>query len=216
MRELEANNDRDWFKARKERYEEDVREPALDFISDFAPKLQTISKYFVADARPMGGSLFRIHRDTRFSKDKTPYKTHTGIHFRHAASADDVHAPGFYLHLEPGNSFAAMGLWHPATQTARDIRGAISEDPAGWKKGAYGKRFADAYQLEGESLKRLPKEFDPDHPYADDLRRKDFIASTRLKQSEITSADFLNDYTKLSKTGAPFMAFLCEAVGVRF
>ena len=114
MRELREHNDRDWFKANKQRYEEDVREPAFAFISEFAGHLQEVAPHFVADPSPTGGSLFRIYRDTRFSKDKTPYKTHTGIHFRHE-KAKDVHAPGFYLHLEPRNVFAAAGIWRPET-----------------------------------------------------------------------------------------------------
>ena len=83
LRDLKANNDREWFAANKERYEDDVRGPALDFVVEFAPQLERISRHFVADPRPSGGSLFRIHRDTRFSKDKAPYKTFTGIQFRH-------------------------------------------------------------------------------------------------------------------------------------
>ena len=92
MRDLREHNDRDWFKANKQRYEEDVREPAFAFISDFAGHLQKIAPHFVADPGPSGGSLFRIYRDTRFSKDKTPYKTHTGIHFRHEKAKDVARA----------------------------------------------------------------------------------------------------------------------------
>ena len=83
LAELELNNNREWFGANRHRYEEHLLEPALAFIEDFAPRLQKISPHFRADARPSGGSLFRIYRDTRFSKDKSPYKTHVGLHFRH-------------------------------------------------------------------------------------------------------------------------------------
>src|SRR5918992_6326144 len=99
LRELAANNDREWFAANKTRYVADVQEPALAFIEDVGVRLPEVSGHFVADARTVGGSLFRIYRDTRFSKDKTPYKTHVGIQLRHE-SGKDVHAPGFYLHLE--------------------------------------------------------------------------------------------------------------------
>ncbi|MGZ6096116.1 MAG: TIGR02453 family protein, partial [Polyangiales bacterium] len=95
--ELKANNDRDWFNANKTRYERDVKEPFLDFISDASPALRKISRSIVADPRPVGGSLFRIYRDTRFAKDKTPYKTHAGAHFQ--AGGKGVHGPGYYLHL---------------------------------------------------------------------------------------------------------------------
>lgn len=217
LKELRDHNDREWFKTNQDRFEEDVRGPALDFISEFSEPLLGVSEHFTADARKVGGSLFRIQRDTRFAKDKTPYKTHVGIHFRHVATKDDVHAPGFYLHLEPGGSFAALGLWQPATSDATAIRRAIVDDPGGWKRAAHGKPFAELYgSLEGESLKRPPRGFDPDHPLIDDLRRKDFIASTRLRQSDVTSPAFLDLYTRTVRAGAPFMGFLCRAVGLRF
>jgi uncharacterized protein (TIGR02453 family) len=218
LRELAANNDRSWFTANKDRFETDVREPALRFIEEFSEPLRAVSPHFVADARKVGGSLFRIHRDTRFSKDKTPYKTHVGIHFRHVVTADDVHAPGFYLHIEPGGaSFAAVGLWRPSTADAAAIREAIADDPAGWRRAAHRGRFAATYgSLEGESLKRPPRGFDADHPLIDDLRRKDFIASTRLRQSDVTSPEFLDLYTATAKDAVPFMRFLCGALGLGF
>ena len=217
LRDLKENNDREWFKAHQDLFEEHVREPALRFIEDFSDPLLKVSEHFTADARKVGGSLFRIHRDTRFSKDKTPYKTHVGIHFRHVATRDDVHAPGFYLHLEPRGSFAALGLWHPATEHAYAIREKIEEDPAGWKRAAHGTRFKDLYgALEGESLKRPPRGFDPEHPLLEDLKRKDFIASASLTQAQVTSADFMKTYLATVRTGSPFMEFLCRAIEVGF
>ncbi len=193
-----------------------MREPALEFIMDFEAPLKKISPHFVADARTVGGSLFRIQRDTRFAKDKTPYKTHTGMHFRHFVTRDDVHAPGFYLHLEPGNCHAGVGLWRPSTENAYKIRHAIADDPGRWRRVALGKRFTDVYALGGESLKRPPRGFDPEHPLIDDLRRKDFIARTQLTQKVVTSPDFLGHYARLCRTAGPFMKFLTEAVGVEF
>ncbi|MGA7097163.1 MAG: TIGR02453 family protein, partial [Acidimicrobiia bacterium] len=104
LRDLAANNNREWFEANRERYAETVQEPALAFIADFAPRLEKISPCFRADAKVQGGSLFRIYRDTRFSADKTPYKTNTGVHFRHDRFKD-AHAPGYYLHLQPRECF---------------------------------------------------------------------------------------------------------------
>lgn len=216
IRDLSENNDRKWFKARQEQYELEIREPALDFVEDFGKKLKTVSKHFNADPRPIGGSLFRIQRDTRFSKDKTPYKTHVGIHFRHFATKEDVHAPGFYLHLEPGGCFAGVGLWRPATQDALSIRTKIVDEAGRWKRVTHGARFTDMYQLEGESLVRPPKGFDPEHPLIEDLKRKDFLATTRIKQSEVTSDGFMDDYLNTVKVAGPFMKFLCEAVGVPY
>ncbi len=215
LKDLAENNDREWFKAHQDAYEQYVREPALDFITDFATPLNKISEHFVADARTVGGSLFRIQRDTRFSKDKTPYKLNTGMQFRHRA-AKDAHAPGFYLHIEPGECFMGVGLWRPETKVAYAIREAIAEDPARWKRVSRGKRFADVYTLGGDSLVRPPKGFDADHPLIDDLKRKDFIASTRVTQKAITSDHFMEDFTELCKRSGPFMKFLCEAVDVPY
>ncbi len=215
LKDLDANNEREWFHEHKDRYLNSVQEPAMEFIIDFKPKLEKISPHFTAEAKTVGGSLFRIQRDTRFSKDKTPYKQNTGMQFRHEAGKD-AHAPGFYLHLQPGECYAGVGLWRPETKVAYQIREHIAEHPAEWKKATQGKRFTDVWKLSGESLVRTPKGFDDDHPLIEDLKRKDFIASTRLTQKQITSEGFLDEYTKLNKRAAPFMEFLCEAVGVPF
>ncbi|MEX0825925.1 MAG: TIGR02453 family protein [Acidimicrobiia bacterium] len=216
LEDLADNNDRDWFKANQQRFVDHVQNPALAFIEDFASPLMKISPHLVADPRKVGGSLFRIHRDARFSKDKTPYKTHIGMQFRHVASKDDVHAPGLYLHIEPGASYAGVGLWRPATADAYAIRAAIAADPAGWKRAAYGKRFADAFAHNtDDTLVRVPKGFDPDHPFADDIRRKDFIGGTTLTKKQVTGPTFLADYATLGRTAKPFMQFLCDALGVK-
>ncbi|MBT8202910.1 MAG: DUF2461 domain-containing protein [Acidimicrobiia bacterium] len=215
LRDLEGNNKREWFKANKGRYDATIKEPALDFIEDFAKPLSRISPHFVADPSLQGGSLFRIYRDTRFSKDKTPYKTNTGLHFRHFM-AKDAHAPGFYLHIQPGENFMGVGLWRPETKVAYQIREHIAEHPAEWKKASRGKRFADVFSLEGDSLTRPPKGFDADHPLIEDLKRKDFIASTRLTQKDVTSSGFMKTFESNCKRAAPFMKFLCDALGVPF
>lgn len=217
LNDLAANNEREWFKANQDRYEADVREPALDFIEDFAESLFKVSPHFVADPRKQGGSLFRIHRDTRFSKDKTPYKTHTGVHFRHVATKDDVHAPGFYLHIEPRECWAGIGMWQPSTANALKIRTAISENPDEWKKAAYGKRFTDVFELsDGNKLQRPPKGFDPEHRHVEDLKRRDFTAGSRISQRRVTSGSFLDEYAAMCKTATPYMRFLSGAIGVAF
>lgn len=218
LRELEANNDKAWWEDNKDRYIRVIREPSLEFINDFRPRLEKISHEFVADSRTVGGSLMRPYRDVRFSKDKTPYKTNVGIQFRHAMGKD-VHAPGFYLHLEPGSCFAGVGLWRPETKVARDIRQAVYDDPARWKKVSKGKSFTDTWNLETDdehTLKRVPKEFDQSHPYPDDLRLKSFIASTRLSQKQVTSEGFDADLARMYKRASGFTEFLCDAIGLAY
>jgi uncharacterized protein (TIGR02453 family) len=215
LNDLAGNNNREWFKEHQDEYERYVREPALEFINDFAKPLEKISPHFVADSRKVGGSLFRIQRDTRFAKDKTPYKENTGVQFRHA-SAKDVHAPGFYANLQPGECYMGVGLWRPETRVAYAIRDRIDQDPDTWKKAVRGKRFTEVFTVTGDSLSRPPKGYADDHPLIEDLKRKDFIASTRLTQRQITSDHFMDDFTDYCKRAAPFMRFLCGAVGVPF
>lgn len=213
LRQLRDHNERDWFLAHKAIYESEVRDPALRFIGDFGPRLRRLSDHFVADPRPVGGSLMRIHRDTRFAKDKTPYKTNVGIQFRHDAGKD-IHAPGFYLHLDPENVFAGVGLWHPDPPTLARLRAALVESPERWRKVISGKRFAAVWALEGESLKRPPAGFAADHPLIEDLKRKDFIAGSRFTEAEACAPGFLDAFAARLADSKPLMEFLTAAVGL--
>ena len=213
MRELRDNNERDWFKANKQRYEAAVQEPALAFISAFAPRLREISPHFVADPRPVGGSLFRIYRDTRFGKDKTPHKTYTGIQFRHQLGKD-VHAPGFYLHLEPGSVFVGAGIWRPDSATLNLIREAIVAAPERWSRAAQKTVAEGVFRLEGETLMRPPAGYDPEHRLIADLKRKDFIAVAKLNEKTVSSPRFPDKLADLLQTATPLMRFLCKATGV--
>lgn len=215
LRDLAANNNRQWFKQNRDRYLSHIQEPALEFITDFARPLAGISPHFSADARVVGGSLFRIQRDTRYAADKTPYKENTGLQFRHTAG-QDVHAPGFYLHIQPGECFMGAGMWRPPTPVAYRVRQTIFDHPQRWQEVTGSDRFLDLFALDGESLIRPPRGFSADHPLIDDLRRKDFLALVHLSEDEITDDLFLDDFTTLCTVAAPFMRFLCEAVGVDF
>ncbi len=215
LEDLRRHNNRAWFAKNKERYLDSIQDPALEFVRSFAPYLKQISPHFVADDRPSGGSLFRIYRDIRFSKDKSPYKTHVGIHFRHKVGRD-VHGPGFYLHLQPGDVFTAIGLWHPERETLQRIRTAVAEKPDKWRRAAHGGAFASRYRLSGDSLKRAPAGFDPAHPLIEDLKRKDHVGVAMLDERTVTSGDFLPAYAELCRAAIPYARFLCEAVGVPF
>ncbi|MBI3606277.1 MAG: DUF2461 domain-containing protein [Nitrospirae bacterium] len=215
LTELKMNNNREWFTANKSRYITEVRNPCLDFIHDFAPYLEKISRHYVADARPSGGSLFRIYRDARFSKDKNPYKTMAGIHFRHEM-AKDAHAPGFYLHLEPGNIFAGAGIWHPEREPLHRIREAIATHPKQWKAILADKKFKTTHKLWGESLVRPPAGFDPDHPLIEDLKRKDFVSIAELSEKDVRSIDFIDRFARLCQTSAPLTKFLTVSLDLRW
>src|SRR5438445_597611 len=215
LEDLRKHNDRAWFAKNKARYQDVVGEPALEFVRGFAGYLRKISPHFVADDRPVGGSLFRIYRDVRFSKDKSPYKVHVGLDFRHRASRD-VHAPSYYLHLQPGQTFAAAGVWHPHQQTLQRIRTAIVEKPEGWKRAAHGQEFRSRFNLSGDVLKRAPSGFPADHPLIEDLKWKDHVADVMLDERTVTSEDFLPAYAELCTKAAPYAGFLCEALELPF
>jgi len=209
LRQLKRNNDREWFAKNKARYQSSIVEPALAFIGNFAPQLERISPFFVADARPTRGSLFRIYRDTRFSPDKRPFKTHVGIHFSHA-SGKDAHAPVFYLHLEPDNCFAAAGIWHPDNRVLTRVRMAIARDTQQWAK------VRKKLTLEGDRLSRPPRGFDANHPFIEDLKMKDFVASVALSQDQICSDWLMHDFVSACRKMSPLVEFTAKALGLKF
>ncbi len=215
LEDLKANNNNQWFNANKERYIDEVRTPLQQFVLDFAPQLKKISPHFIADPRTVGGSIFRVYRDIRFSKDKTPYKTHAAAQFRHKAGKD-VHAPGFYLHLSPGEVFAGFGLWHPDSPALLKIRNTIVSTPGEWEKVVQGKNFKSKCSMGGASLKRPPKGFDSEHPLIEDLKRKDFICQINFTQREASSSGFLGEYVRACKTAAPFVKFLTQALDLKY
>jgi uncharacterized protein (TIGR02453 family) len=215
LRDLADNNDREWFAANKPRYAAEVQEPALAFIEDVGLRLPDVSRHFVADARTNGGSMFRIHRDIRFSKDKSPYKTHVGIQFRHT-QARDAHAPGFYLNLAPGNVFMACGTWRPDRDTLHAIRTAIASRPKRWQGIVEEPAFQERFRLGGETLKRPPAGFDRDHPLIEDLKRKDFIVAVTLTEADVTASGFLDLFLELCAEAAEFMRFLCDSARVSY
>lgn len=214
LEELKANNDRIWFKSNQARFEQTVREPLLAFIAAFEEPLANISPSMLAIAKKSGGSMFRIHRDTRFSKDKSPYKTWAAVQFRHEAGRD-AHAPCYYLHLAPGDVFVGAGIWHPDRAALDAIRVLIDEKPAKWVKARDAVLLA-GWDLEGEALKRIPRGYAADHPLADDLRRKDFIAVRRLSEQDVVQSGFLQRYTDLCREPIELMKFLTEALGLPF
>lgn len=209
LNELNANNNRDWFEANKHRYESDVREPALAYIEAMAPHLAKVSDSFLAVPKKVGGSLMRVYRDVRFSKDKTPYKTNIGIQFRHVAGKD-VHAPGFYLHIDPGEVFVAAGIWRPDNPTLQQMRLMIDDDQARWRKLAK-KLGGKGYSLAGESLKRPPKGYDKEHPLIEDLKRKDFIAVLNLDHAAVPKKDFLKLTARHFAAAGELVEFICNA-----
>lgn len=215
LSDLKKNNDREWFKSNKHRYENDVKLPCLEFIGDFASYLGKISSHFLADPRPVGGSLFRIYRDIRFTRDKSPYKTHTGIHFRHEMGKS-VHAPGYYIHIESDNVFAGTGIWRPDSATLAKIRDAIVKKADEWDDIVNTRGFRADFDGMGDALKRPPRGFDPEHRHIEHLKKKDFITSRQIEPADVLRPDFPSTVYKIFKAKNRFMQFLVEAVGLQW
>lgn len=215
LRELALNNNRDWFQENKSRYESDVLGPALDFVASMQAPLSGLSENFHALPKRVGGSLMRIYRDTRFSKNKLPYKTNIGIQFRHTRGKD-VHAPGFYVHIDPDRVFIGAGLWRPERESLTAIRERIAENPSAWRRAVGAAQFKRLLALSGESLTRAPRGFDAGHPLIDDIRRKDFIAVRNLDHVVIHGPEFQEEVMCGFRAARPLMRFLCDAVGVPF
>ena len=215
LRKLAKNNNRDWFEQNKSVYEETVRTPALEFIADMADDLAVLSPYFLAQAKKVGGSLMRVHRDVRFSKDKRPYKTNIGIQFRHE-QGKDVHAPGFYVHIEPDDCFVGVGIWRPDAVALAKVRDVIANQGDKWNAAINSKSFKKHFALAGESLSRPPRGYAKDHPLLDDLRRKDFIAISHLTDEYVTGSQFKKQVLDHFKAADNFMQFLCASLELRY
>lgn len=215
LAELALNNDRDWFKANQARYEQGVRDPALAFIRAMAPHLAKLTPHFVASAKKVGGSLMRVQRDTRFGANKEPYKTNIGIQFRHVAGKD-VHAPGFYFHVDPDRVFAGVGLWHPEPDALRAVRERIVGKTKEYERVVNEPCFAAKFTLGGRTLVRPPQGFDPNHPLIDVLKRKDHIAIVDLEHRDVYSRELVGELSELFAVASPFVRFLCQALGLAY
>jgi uncharacterized protein (TIGR02453 family) len=216
LAQLARNNNRAWFAANKDRYERSVRGPAVAFIEAMAGPLEKVSRHIYADPSPIGGSLMRIYRDTRFSPDKTPYKTNIGIQFRHERG-DDVHAPGLYFHIEPGEFFLACGMWRPPADALAAIRARIVEHPDLWAAARDDKALVRVWGgVTGDVLNRPPRGYDPDHPCIEDVKRKDFLGVLDLPREELASPALVKKVARAFAAGNSLMKFLCDALSLPY
>lgn len=215
LRALERNNTRAWFHAHKAEHERHLREPMLQLIADLQPELARISPHFRAEPKKVGGSLFRIQRDTRFSGDKQPYKTWTAARLFHAR-ARDVHAPGFYFHIGIDGGYAGGGLWRPEPATLRRMREFMVDNPGAWTQATRGAAFRREFALGGDSLVRPPRGFPADHPLIEDLRRKDYVASRRFDAATIVGPQLKREILRGLRGSAPLVDYLCAGLDLEF
>ncbi|CBA16253.1 DUF2461 domain-containing protein [Xanthomonas albilineans] len=216
LRALARHNEKTWFNANRHKYEAHVRQPFLRLIVDLQPDLAELSEHFRADPRGVGGSLLRIHRDARFSHDKSPYKTWQGARLFHARRKQ-VPAPSFYIHLEPGESFVGAGLWHPEPETQRKVRQFIFDNPGSWKTAAHAPALRRRFELEeSEVLVRPPRGFPAEFPFIDDLKHKNWVFWRHLDDAAMTGPKLRSQIVTDLRTLGPFVDYLCAALDLEF
>lgn len=214
-RTLAKHNNREWFTAHKDDYERHVREPYLALITDMQAPLAKISPHFRADPRKAGGSLYRYFRDARYSHNKMPYKTWQGARFFHERRHEIV-APGFFMNLEPDHCWAGGGLWNPEPDVLHRLREFLADNPEAWKRATRSKAFTSHLDLRGETLKRPPRGFPPEHELIEDLKRKEFVAGADFDEALACSAELLPWLVDCFRRVAPLVDYLCAAQELEF
>jgi uncharacterized protein (TIGR02453 family) len=213
--DLKKNNNRDWFSANKPRYYESVVNPMGEYIVSIGPQLKRISPFYKADPRPHGGSMFRIYRDTRFSNDKTPYKTHAACHFRHEAGRD-AHAPGFYMHIETDRVSIGGGIWRPPAKQLGQIREFITDNPSAWEKLTKSSAVKKMGGIQGDSLKRPPRGYDADARHVEDLKRKSFFLMSEADPKLALSPQLITESARVFRSVAKLNHFVTDALELPF
>jgi len=209
LKQLKRNNNREWFNEHKDIYEESVRKPMQALVELLATELTKFAPEIQASPRT---SLYRIHRDTRFSKDKSPYKTHVAAVFPPRELGKHEGA-GYYFHVSPEGLLVGGGLYMPASEDLQAVREALARDHRGFTRILEKKSFKQLFgELTGEQLSRVPRGFAATHPAADYLRYKQFLAARQLPAEAATSRTFGSTLAESFRALHPFIEFLNEPI----
>lgn len=208
LNDLKNNNTKEWFADNKQRYEE-AKANFEDFVTEL---IQKIAKFdpAIGELVPKK-TIFRIYRDVRFSKDKSPYKINMGAHL--SAQRSKIHdRAGYYLQLQPGNTFLAGGAYDPGNPWITQIRKEIDYNTKEFKKLINSATFKKHFgEIHGEQLKTAPKGFPKDHPEIDLLRYKSYLVMNKVTDKVVTSNDFMKHCITVFKAMKPFDDFLNRA-----
>lgn len=216
LRQLARNNEKAWFQAHRADYDSFVREPFERLLLALQPALEKISPQFFANPARVGGSLFRIHRDARYSHDKSPYKPWQGARLYHVRRRE-VPTPAFYLHLQPGGSFIGAGVWHPEPEVLRRLRDFVFENPASWEAAAHAPNLGQHYSLlDEEKLVRPPRGYPADFRFIEDLKLRNFVLWRPLDDETMTAPGLDRTIAADLKALAPFVDYLCAALDLEF
>jgi uncharacterized protein (TIGR02453 family) len=210
LRKLKRNNNRQWFEKHKEEFETDVKLPMQSIIASLQPYFDSFAPQF--DINPKR-SIFRIYRDIRFSKDKTPYKTHVAAHFVLRGKPKGIEGSGFYLHIEPGEIFLGGGIYMPDSDQLKSIRRAIAEQSKEFLMIVRDKSFVKRFKkIDGDKLQRVPRGYDPGHPMAEWLKLKQFFVGVEWKEEKCLKKLFVEEIVKVYEEATPFVMFLNDAL----
>lgn len=209
LRALKRNNDREWFRARKAEYEQHVRGPMVVLLDQLAPDLHRFAPDLISDPRVC---LYRIYRDTRFSEDKTPLKTHVAAHFP-SRKFPKGEGAGLYLEVTPQWVWMGGGLYRPSSTDLQAIRAAIAQRHRTLQRVVTSAAFTRAVgELGGEQLSRVPRGYAKDHPAADYLRHKQFLAGCEFPADFSLSPRFYAELLNVFRAVSPLIAFLNQAL----
>jgi uncharacterized protein (TIGR02453 family) len=208
LKSLKKNNHKEWMDANRAWYEK-VRNNLIDDVNELIEGIYKIdSRFSKLSAKEC---MFRINRDIRFSKDKRPYKENLGMYFSLLGKKSS--GPGYYLHIEPGNSFFACGCWMPPADVLYKIRQEIDYNANDFIQIISNKNFKKIFkEIEGEKLKNIPKGFDETSSVIEYLKLKSFVVTTSISDDEITNGAFKNKFLNLAKVSLNFHDFLLVAV----
>lgn len=209
LKNLKKNNNRPWFEKHREEFEHEVKLPMQSMIVALQPHFQRFAPE--VEVHPKR-SLFRIYRDVRFSKDKSPYKTHVAAHFVPRGKTKGTEGPGYYFHVEPGQIFVGVGIYMPQGDQLKNIRKAIAGKSDQFlsivREPSFKRMFGT---LAGEKLQRAPQGFEPDHPMAEWLKLKQFFVFVEWPEAKCHKKSFVIDVARVCETAAPLARFLDSA-----
>lgn len=204
LEDIKNNNNRDWFAENKKRYQ-DQHELVVTFADALINKMQTVDSIETPSGKK---AIFRIYKDVRFSKDKSPYKINIGGHLSRATK---YLRGGYYFHIEPGNCFIGGGFWNPSPDDLKHIREQIAADPQPLRAVLASKEFISHFgELQGEKLKSAPKGFDKTHPAIDLINFKQFLISKKVSDKDVMSENYLDILFETFKAMRPFFDYMSE------
>lgn len=204
LKDLEKNNNRDWFLKNKPKYQE-AHENVISFADDLITAMKKVDNIENESGKK---SIFRIYNDVRFSKDKSPYKTHWGIHLKRAT--DELRG-GYYIHLKPGEVFVGGGFWMPESSDIKLIRSHIAQNDKPLRKIINSKKFKDMFgELQGDKVKTAPQGYKKDHPSIDLLRHKGFTVAKQFTDKQALDPGFVKKAVACFKGMRPFFNYMSE------